>query len=230
MTTPAFKIVSLSTPSAFEAKQKANPRQCDTLILPLNTSLGNTIVYGGNLAYSTTNFPPLNLAGICKVVLPNYGTASGIDLQYRIQNVTGLAPGQIVTFINNNTGGTKHFTFDLTTHQNNIIYAPTLPVNTGTIVIPNAPVVGILATESLVGVNVTNGGSGYTSVPSVLFTGGTGTFSAVAVLTGTVVTKVYMTAYGTVAPTSVSFSGGGGLGVTATIVLVRSMSVNGLSM
>ena len=227
MTTSAFKIVSLSTPSAFEAKQKANPRQCDTLTLPLNTS-GSVIVYGGNSVYSSTNFPPLNLAGICKVVLPDYGTATGISEQYKIQNVTGLAPGQIVTFINNNTG-LKYFTFDLSTAQNNIVYAPISPVPTGTTkVIQNAPVVGILATEILAGVNVTNGGSGYTSIPLVSIVGGTG-FTATAVVTNNVVTKVYMTVYGTGTPTSVSFSGGGGLGATATIVQITSMSVNGLS-
>ena len=231
MTTPsAFKIVSLSTPSAFEANRKAKPRECDTLILPLNTSTTAVVVYGGNAAISSTNLPPLNLAGICKVVLPDYGNQVGIPEQYRIQNVIGLEVGQTVLFINNNTGTVpKYFTFDLITSQNNIQYAPSAPVAIGTIVKLNAPVAGMLGTEILPGVNVTNGGSGYITAPSVGFVGGAN-YTATAVLTNSVVTKIFMTNYGTGSPTSVTLTPtSGGIGAIAVIVSLQSMSVNGVS-
>jgi hypothetical protein len=68
-------------------------------------------------------------------------------------------------------------------------------------------------------VTVTNGGSGYTSVPTVAFTGtNTTAATATAVLTATSVASITVTAGGTgftSAPTVV-FTGGGGSGATAT--------------
>ena len=71
-------------------------------------------------------------------------------------------------------------------------------------------------------VNVTNGGSGYTSAPAVGFTGGIGSGAAgVAVVMGGSVVAVLITNHGTGytgAPT-VSFTGGGGTGAAATAVI-----------
>jgi hypothetical protein len=68
-------------------------------------------------------------------------------------------------------------------------------------------------------ITVTNGGSGYTSVPTVAFTGtNTTAATATAVLTATSVASITVTAGGTgftSAPTVV-FTGGGGTGATAT--------------
>jgi len=68
-------------------------------------------------------------------------------------------------------------------------------------------------------VTLTNGGSGYTSVPTVAFTGtNTTAATATAVLTATSVASITVTAGGTgftSAPTVV-FTGGGGSGATAT--------------
>jgi len=78
-------------------------------------------------------------------------------------------------------------------------------------------------------VNVTAGGTGYTSAPAVSITGGGGTgATATAVLTGTTVTGVTITNPGsgyTSAPT-IGFSGGGGTGATATSVV--GMACTGL--
>lgn len=76
--------------------------------------------------------------------------------------------------------------------------------------------------DSLISIIVTAGGSGYTSAPTVSFSGGGGSgAAATAVLTSGVVTSVTITnagsGYGT-APT-VSFSGGDGTGASATAVL-----------
>lgn len=71
-------------------------------------------------------------------------------------------------------------------------------------------------------VNVTAGGSGYTSAPTVTFTGGAGTgAAAVAIVEGGSVVAVLITNRGsgyTSAPT-IGFTGGGGTGATATGVI-----------
>ncbi|HTF29458.1 MAG TPA: RagB/SusD family nutrient uptake outer membrane protein, partial [Flavitalea sp.] len=80
-------------------------------------------------------------------------------------------------------------------------------------------------------INVTGGGSGYTTAPTVTFTGGGGSgASAVATVTGGVVTAVTLIRDSsgiqyslngknyTAAPT-ISFSGGGGTGATATVTI-----------
>jgi hypothetical protein len=72
-------------------------------------------------------------------------------------------------------------------------------------------------------VTVTNGGSGYTSAPTVGFTGGDGTgLTAVAVVMGGSVVAVVITNPGTgytTAPTAVTFTGGAGTGAAATAAL-----------
>jgi len=71
-------------------------------------------------------------------------------------------------------------------------------------------------------VTLGSGGSGYTSAPTVIFTGGGGSgAAATAVLSGTSIASFAMTNVGsgyTSAPT-VSFTGGGGSGATAAAVL-----------
>jgi hypothetical protein len=73
----------------------------------------------------------------------------------------------------------------------------------------------------ITGFTVTNGGSGYTSAPTVVFTGGGGTGAAATatVSSAGVVTGITLTSAGsgyTSAPT-ISFSGGGGTGLAATL-------------
>ena len=71
-------------------------------------------------------------------------------------------------------------------------------------------------------INVTAGGSGFTSAPAVGFTGGGGGTgaAATAVIAGGVVTAVIVTANGNnyTADPGVTFTGGGGSGATATAV------------
>jgi hypothetical protein len=73
-------------------------------------------------------------------------------------------------------------------------------------------------------VTISAGGSGYTSAPTVVFTGGGGSgAAATAVLTNDTVTSVIMTSGGsgyTSAP-DVSFTGGGGTGATAAAIITR---------
>ncbi len=71
------------------------------------------------------------------------------------------------------------------------------------------------------GITLNNGGSGYTSMPTVSLTGGGGT-NATATATG-VVNNITLNNAGsyTVAPTSISFSGGGGTGAVASIATTK---------
>lgn len=82
---------------------------------------------------------------------------------------------------------------------------------------------GSIATDpgSITGITVTAGGTGYTSVPTVVFTGGGGTgATATATLTGGVVTAVALGSAGSgfTSTPIVTFNGGGGSGATATAV------------
>ena len=79
------------------------------------------------------------------------------------------------------------------------------------------------AARSIATIAITNGGSGYSSAPSVSISGGGGSgATATATVTGGVVTAITITNAGvgyTTAPT-VSFSGGGGSNAAATATLV----------
>ena len=82
-------------------------------------------------------------------------------------------------------------------------------------------------------VTITTGGSGYTSAPTVTFSGGGGSVAAgTAVLTSGAVTSVTLTNAGTgytSAPT-VSFSGGGGSGAAGTSVMFNALFIlNGVN-
>ncbi len=76
-----------------------------------------------------------------------------------------------------------------------------------------------LASGAICGATIGSGGSGYTSAPTVTFSGGTPIEAAqgVAVVTNGVVTQINMTQWGRgySALPSVGFSGGGGTGATA---------------
>ena len=103
-------------------------------------------------------------------------------------------------------------------------------INTGTVIAANSSVnqgggiwLDALAPGTVTTPTITNGGSGFTSVPTVVFTGGAPTVpaTAVATITNGVVTGVTITNAGSgysSAPT-ISFSGGGGVGATATTSL-----------
>lgn len=77
------------------------------------------------------------------------------------------------------------------------------------------------------GIVVTAVGTGYTSVPTVTFTGGSPTTpaTATAVLSGDAVASVYMTSWGegySAAP-AIGFTGGGGTGAAATATVLTNV-------
>jgi hypothetical protein len=73
----------------------------------------------------------------------------------------------------------------------------------------------------ITGFTVTNGGSGYTSAPTVVFAGGGGTGAAATAVVSSagVVTGITLTSAGSgyISAPTLSFSGGGGTGLTATL-------------
>lgn len=87
---------------------------------------------------------------------------------------------------------------------------------------PCAIYMGEIVPDGVTSVAVTNGGSGYTGVPTVSFTGGVGTgAAATAVVEGGVVTRVDITNTGTgyTGVPTVAFTGGGGTGAAATAAI-----------
>jgi hypothetical protein len=114
MTTPlAFKIVSLSTPSAFQSNEKVNK---------IYNTIPCTRVLTLPLVNLTQSAYTLDLTGVCTVRLPS-GTPQGnmpSIIQYAITAVTGLVPGQIVTFFNNNSN--YDYTIEGGTSTPGIIY------------------------------------------------------------------------------------------------------------
>ncbi|MES2558140.1 MAG: BNR-repeat neuraminidase N-terminal domain-containing protein, partial [Bacteroidota bacterium] len=79
-------------------------------------------------------------------------------------------------------------------------------------------------------VYVNNGGTGYTTAPTVSFTGGGGTsLTATAVITNGVVTQVKVTANGSnyISAPTVVFTGGGGSGAVATANLSTGREITG---
>jgi len=80
------------------------------------------------------------------------------------------------------------------------------------------------------GVTVTSGGTGYTSAPTVAFSGGGGTgATGTAVVAGGVVTGVTITAPGTgyTSAPAITFTGGGGNGAVTTVSLVQTLNASG---
>jgi len=83
----------------------------------------------------------------------------------------------------------------------------------------------LLQGKEVISVAVTNGGSGYTDIPTVTLSGGGGSgATATATISGGVVTGVILTSLGsgyTSAP-AFSFSGGGGAGAVGNVSLASS--------
>jgi len=106
------------------------------------------------------------------------------------------------------------------------VEAPATSANPGQVLVEAAAVDGALEHIDVIStvdsVTITAGGSGYTSVPTVTFSGGGGLgATGTAVLTSQAVTSITITAIGsdyTSAPT-VAFSGGAGTGAAGTAVL-----------
>jgi hypothetical protein len=109
-----------------------------------------------------------------------------------------------------------------TVTDNKIAYACTYAAGDGTGAITEAGIFDTIGSK-VDDINVTAGGSGYTSAPTVVLTGGgyTTTGAGTAVLTSGKVTSVTISAVGagyTSAP-AITFTGGGGSGASATATL-----------
>ena len=108
-----------------------------------------------------------------------------------------------------------------TVSANTIEYAATYAAGDGTGAITEAGIFDTIGSK-VDDIAVSAGGTGYTSAPTVTFTGGGGTgATATATVSGGVVTAVTVTGVGsgyTSAPT-IGFTGGAGSGATATATL-----------
>lgn len=130
--------------------------------------------------------------------------------------------------------GTTELETILDKHRRATTYAPGTYYAFGQIVLPTvrngrkyrcvqAGLSDAASPATVVAASVTNGGTGYTSAPTVSLSGGGGSGgAAIALLTAGVVTAVVITNKGsgyTSAPT-ISFTGGGGSGAVAATALI----------
>ena len=80
--------------------------------------------------------------------------------------------------------------------------------------------------SAITGINITAEGSGYTSAPAVIFSGGGGTgATAVATISGGKVTNITLTGNGTgyTSAPRITLSGGGGIGAAASATITDSL-------
>jgi hypothetical protein len=143
MTTPlAFKIVSLSTPSAFQSNEKVNK---------IYNSIPCTRVLTLPLVSTTVANHQLDLTGVCTVRLPSGSPPGDLasQLQYAITTVTGLVPGQIVTFFNDNLNFDYSISGVAGTSPTAIIYTGGINLAAATRFIAFTPSAGLLTTPAV---------------------------------------------------------------------------------
>lgn len=129
------------------------------------------------------------------------------------------------------SAGTDWSDSELTTHINNARTTIALDCKCVRTLFTSLDAIGNQETYPISGgvggIVVTVAGTGYTSTPTVTFTGGSPTTAATAtaVLSGTTVASVYMTSWGvgySSAP-AIGFTGGGGSGATATATVLLNV-------
>jgi len=114
---------------------------------------------------------------------------------------------------------------ELTTKDPNELTAIAQPIRLGggkTAGIPTLPLDPIDTSSGVTSLTLTAGGTGYTSAPTVTFTGGSGSNAAgIATIDGGVITSLTITnpGIGYITAPTVSFVGGGGASATATAVI-----------
>jgi len=155
-----------------------------------------TYPYAGLSAQALNiNYAKVNIGAPCGVVAPPVSKVASTN---NAQQGAAMAYALTVP----NTSATDIIVTSITDN---------LPTGFTYVSTPNVNTVGMI--------KVTNGGTGFTSAPTVVFTGGGGAgASATATVSGGVITSIAMVSGGagyTSAP-SISFTGGGGAGALAT--------------
>ena len=195
--------------------------------------VGSGKVYPG-IQLNATNFAAVDSVDAgSSATVRIYGASGGVGTSWtrKVGSTTeGPFPSGNVTGLSYNThynimyDGTQFYAYtDLpSTLPDNLKYVgslTTVPSSGGA----TATATALLNGTGVNSVTVNNGGTGYTSAPTVALTGGGGTgATATATIASGVVTSVTITNAGTgytSAPT-VAFSGGGGSGAAGTAVLV----------
>jgi hypothetical protein len=218
---PAWNIGAPSTNQTGLANAFMNANQLASLSTgtSVNSTLTNTVTYPvasangaqynstqGTVLYTSTIAPDINRVNLVADML-----SSCVNSTAAI-SITGWAmngAGTVATFYTpTNLGAAPGSTVSLS------------GFSAGTFLNGQTPTVSSGMTGTITAINVTNGGSGYTSPPTIAFSGGGGTgAAATAVLTSQAVTSIIVTSAGsgyTTLPT-VAFSGGAGTGAAATV-------------
>jgi uncharacterized repeat protein (TIGR01451 family) len=213
--------------------------------------VGNTgnVIWSSNLPSGGTTLTNGSSGTLDVLVFPStagkYTTVAQIDdgtaLNTRNASTTStttfgaLSPSKVTTTAQVTAGTTAHYSISIqnplaATAANNVQVLDNLSTGftykAGTTVINGNPAANPCTSQCVGFANVTAGGSGYTSAPTVTITGvGTGA-TAVATISSGVVTGVVITSAGTgyTATPTIAFSGGGGSGAAALASLGSTSS------
>ena len=172
-----------------------NASQQSVTISGLGVGPGNT---GLTLSVSATSNNTALISSVAVNYVPNNPT--GTLLYTPVSGASGTALITVLVMNNGSTanGGVNSVTQSFTVTVNPVNQAPTL----GAIIDPANPTTATATINSgggVSGINVTNGGSGYTFTPTVTLSGGgfTTPATAIAVVSGGVVTGITVTNPGT---------------------------------
>lgn len=177
-----------------------------------------TYMDGGTTPTSITPNTTQNLGTVVQC------TTCNIPVQFYTQ-VSGTTGGEGTYTVSNTSDTVAQLTATLPTYRR---LNPGSGYTTASVSITGGGGSGAAATATIVNgaitsYSVTNGGSGYTSAPTVVITDGSGTgASAIATISGGQVVSIAPNAIGSgyVSP-SISFTGGGGSGAAATASVVN---------
>lgn len=207
ITNGTINILDSTTDSNLNFTRSGNVTNANRVITGLNSTAGlvpGMLVTGTGIPAGTT-IQSVD-AGASTMTLTNTATASNNGVTITVNRFLGDADG--------GNGSSP---------ANQII--SNMPTTTG--LVPGMLVRGIPNVRSVI---ITNGGSGYTSAPTVAISGGGGTgATATATVSGGAVTSVTVTASGsgfTSEPT-IAFTGGGGTGAAARVIVPAAVVPSG---
>lgn len=199
ITNGTINILDSALSSNLNLSRTGNVASANRVISSLNSTSGlvpGMLVTGTGIPAGTT-IQSVNV-GASSITLTNTATASNNGVVLTVSRYLGDADGD-----NSSSPANQTIT--------------NMPTTTG--LAPGMLVRGIPSVRSVI---ITNGGTGYTSAPTVAISGGGGTgATATATVSGGVVTAVTVTAAGsgfTSEPT-IALTGGGGSGATARVIV-----------
>ena len=201
-----------------------------TLTTPAVNGTGNVILNLGSVAAGASGTLTINLnvtTAITGLTTTNTATLTDDYTPNQVASITAAiaSPNVLIT---KRASGTNYIPGDKYSYTIAVVNSGTGAASSVVVTDPLPSYVTALSftnsATSVAAINISSGGSGYTSAPTVVFSSGTA--AATAVVSGGAVTAVLITNGGSgyvTAPT-ISFTGGGGSGAAASTQLAGSLT------